>query len=102
MVLKLHKPQLSLSMKHAMTLDLQNGMKETEAVTKYNTSKGTACRVRSGIEKYLDVDEIRYSDRKRMKPGTFEDMESSFQELPLYSVYSPIDGSQNCKSAGND
>ena len=47
-------------MKHTMALDLQNGMKEAaEAVTKYNTSKSTVCRVRSDIEQYLDVDETR-------------------------------------------
>ena len=50
------REQLDLLEKRSMALELRKGMTESEAVRKYNSSKGTVGRVRKDMEKLLSMD----------------------------------------------
>ena len=50
------KEQLNLLQKRSMTLDLRDGMSESEAVKKYRSSKGTVGLVRKEMDNLLSMD----------------------------------------------
>ena len=71
------REQLDLLEKRSMALELRKGMTESEAVRKYNSSKGTVGKVRKDMEKLLSMDpEFSKRGTKRKSQVKSDDLEA--------------------------
>ena len=71
------KPQLDMNRKREMTIDLNKGMSEAEAVRKYYTCKGTVDCVRSDMEVLLRM------DPEQMKPGVKKQRSIKYEDIDI-------------------